>query len=266
MICIYCVGENQVRAKQLALIAVAAVACNCSFAADITVVSTIGIRGFLEQVQRDFRRSTGDRLHIKYGFSVALKRQLDAGEPFDVVILPRAMIGDLASRGKIVGTTSAIVARSGMGLLVKAGTTKPFIGTRAALRTALLASSTIAYTTQGHSGVAAPRLFDVLGIARQLKGRIYLDTRPAGGLLAVAEGKATIGIALTEEIAADPRVELVGPLPLDLQSYVVFAAATAAGTKEPDACRAFIAFLRTPDASRILRKVGMESAQADSSQ
>lgn len=253
------------RAQQLALIAVAAIACNRSSATEITIVSTSGIRGFLEQVQHDFERSSGDRLHIEYGFAAALKRQLDAGEPFDVVILPRAMIDDLASRGKIVGTTSAIVARSGMALLVKAGTTKPFIGTRAALRTALLASSTIAYTTRGQSGVAAPRLFNVLGIAGQLKDRIYLDTRPAGGLLAVAEGKATVGIALTEEIAADPRVQLVGPLPPDLQSYVVFAAAMATGTKQPDACRAFIAFLRKPDASRMLRHAGMESDQADSS-
>lgn len=247
------------RVKHLALIAVAAIACNRSFAADITIVSTIGARGLLEQVRRDFTHGSGDRLHIEYDFAASLKRRLEAGEPFDVAILPRAMVDDLAKEGKLVASTSTTMARSEIALAAKAGAAKPFIGTRDALRSALLGSGTVAYTTRGQSGMAAPRLFDSLGITGQLQGRIHLDTRPAGGVLAVAEGKATIGIGLTEEIAADPRVELVGPLPRDLESYVVFAAAMASDTREPDACRAFIAFLHTPDVRRKLRGVGMES-------
>lgn len=252
-------GERQVKVRQFALIAVTVIACNCAAAADITVVSTIGTRGLLEQVRKSFEHSSGDHLDIEYDFAPVLKRRLDTGGRFDVAILPQAMIDDLANQGKVVAATSITVARSGLAIAVRPGTAKSFIGTRDALRSVLLASSGVAYTTHGLSGVAVPRLFDALGIAKPLEGRIYLDTRPAGGVLAVAEGKAQMGLALAEEIAADPRVELLGRLPRSLQSYVVFGAAMASRTKEPDACRAFIAFLRKPDVRRRLRKVGMES-------
>jgi molybdate transport system substrate-binding protein len=88
-----------------------------------------------------------------------------------------------------------------------------------------------------------------------------LETRPAGGVLAVAEGKATLGIALMSEIAADSQVELVGPLPDDLQTYVVFGAGMASGTKKPQGCRAFIAFLGTREVGRTLKKLGMETGR-----
>lgn len=91
-----------------------------------------------------------------------------------------------------------------------------------------------------------------------MKDRVYVDTRPAGGVSAVAEGRASLGIALMSEITADPRVDLVGPLPQNVQTYVVFAIGMAAGTQAQPACRAFSAFLGTPQMRRKLRKAGME--------
>jgi molybdate transport system substrate-binding protein len=247
-----------VKAGKYGLIVLAVLACDWTSAADITVVSTSGVRGLLEQIRQDFEHGSAHRLNIKYDFAAVVKRQLDAGDSFDVAILPRAMIDDLANQGKVVAATSATVARTGTGIVMKAGAAKPFLGTRDALRSALLASNGIAYTTVGHSAAAAARLFDGLGIAKELKDRVFVDTRPAGGVLAVAEGKAAMGIALIEEIAADPQVELVAPLPNDLQTFVVFAAGVASGTKEPDASRAFIAFLGSPEVHRSLEAVGME--------
>lgn len=246
------------RASLPSLIVVAVLACDWTSAAEITVVSTSGVRGFLEHIRQNFEHGSTDRLNIQYGFAAVLKRQLDAGDSFDVAILPREMIDDFANQGKIVASTAATVARTRAGIVVKAGTAKPYVGTRDALRNALLASSGIAYTTVGHSAAAASRLFDGLGITKELTDRIYLDTRPAGGVLAVAEGKAAMGIALIEEIAADPQVELLCPLPGDLQTFVVFAAGVASGAKEPDASRAFISFLGSPEAHRSLQAVGME--------
>ncbi len=104
-------------------------------------------------------------------------------------------------------------------------------------------------------------LFEVLGIGEQMRDRIVLEMRPAGGVLAVAEGKAALGIALMSEIAADSQVERVGPLPGDLQTYVVFGAGMASSTREQPACRAFIAFLRTPEVAMTLRKLGMEASR-----
>lgn len=247
------------KARQLVLIAIAMFACGWTSAANITVVSTVGVQGFLEQVRHDFEESTGDRLSIKYGTAAQLGRRLDAGEAFDVVILTQAMIDGLARQGKITRVTATPIASTGIGIAARAGAAVPFVGTHAALRSVLLASGGVAYTRVGHSALAAVRLFDGLDIAAAMKDRIYLDTRPAGGVLAIAEGKAPLGIALLTEIAADPRVELVGPLPRDLQTYVVFAAAVASDTKERAAGRGFISFLREPRLRSELRKVGMQA-------
>lgn len=243
----------------LPLFALALFTCNSTSASNISVLSTVGVQGFIEQVRHDFEQESGDRLTIKYGTAAQLKQRLDAGESFDVVILTRTMIDDLANEQRVVPATSAAIARTSIGIAAKSGVPKPFIGSHDALRNALLASSSIAYTKVGHSAAAAARLFNGLGISESMNKRAYRDTRPAGGVLAVAEGKAQLGIALLTEIAADPSVELVGPLPRDLQTYIVFSAAIAPNTKDPDACRAFIAFLRTPDEDRKLRKVGMEA-------
>jgi molybdate transport system substrate-binding protein len=243
------------------LLASATLNCGWASAADLSIVSTVGVRGIIERVRPDFERISGDHVTIKYGTAAALKRQLDAGDSFDVAILTPSLLNDLAMHGTVVGTTLASVARSGIGVAVKAGTAKPSIGTRDALRTALLAPGVVAYTKEGQSGAATAHLFEILGINQAMAGRIYLDARPAGGLLAVAEGKAGMAFALLSEIAVNPQVDLVGPLPDDLQSYVAFAAAMATASKEPKASRNFIAFLGTPAVRRELRNFGMEGGR-----
>jgi molybdate transport system substrate-binding protein len=248
-----------VKFAQLVLVAISTLACNWTHAAEITVVSTVGVRGLLEQIQGSFEHRSNNRLHVEYGTAAVLKRQLEGGGSFDVAILTRSMIDDLSRQGIVLEGARAVVARSGMGIAAKAGTVKPSIGTHESLRRALLASSGVAFTKEGQSGAAAARLFDSLGIAEPMRDRIDLETRPAGGVLAVAEGKATLGIALMSEIAADSQVELVGPLPDDLQTYVVFGAGMASGTQKPQACRAFIAFLGTQAVGRTLKKLGMET-------
>jgi len=248
-----------VKLAQPALVVIGMLACSWAHAAEIAVVSTVGVRGLLEQVRESFEHRSKDRLHVGYGTAAVLKRQLEGGGSFDVAILPQAMLDDLARQGKIVKGAGAVVAKSGMGIAAKAGTAKASIGTHESLRRALLAASGVAFTKEGQSGAAAARLFDSLGIAEAMKDRIDLEMRPAGGVLAVAEGKAALGIALMSEIAAESQVELVGPLPDDLQTYVVFGAGMASGTQKPQACRAFIAFLGTQAVGRTLKKLGMET-------
>jgi molybdate transport system substrate-binding protein len=248
-----------VKVTQFALVATAILACDCTFAADVTVASNIGVQAVLERVRQDFEYGGAYHLNIKYGLATALKQRLNDGESFDIAILTRPMIDDLAKQGKVVGATSASIAKTGVGVAVKAGAAKPVIGTRDALRSALLASGGIAYRKEGQAGATAERVFDVLGITEKIKDRIYLDPRPAGGLLAVEEGKAPIAFGTLSEIASDVKVDLVGPLPGDLQTYVVLAVGMASGTKNPEACRAFIAFLGTPEVRREFRNIGMES-------
>jgi molybdate transport system substrate-binding protein len=227
-------------------------------AADLSIVSTVAVQGILEHVRHDFEQSSGDHLNIRYGTSAALLRQLAQGAAFDVAILPPPLLNDLARQGKVVGSTFATVAKSGIGVAVKAGSVKPKIGTREELRAALLAAGTIAYTREGQSGAATARVLEALGITEALAGRIDLDPRPAGGLLAVAENNAILAFALLSEIAANPQVELVGPLPDGFQSFIRFSSGMSSDTKESDACREFIAFLGTTAVRRELGHFGME--------
>jgi molybdate transport system substrate-binding protein len=250
-------GMRHLKTVQVALLVATALAGNSASAADISIVSTVAVRGLIERVRRDFEGVSGDHVNVKYGTSATLQRQMDEGEPFDVAILTPALLDDLAERGKVERDTFAMIAKSGIGIAVKAGASRPKIGTRAELRNALLGSDIVAYTEQGQSGAAIARLFDLLDISQAMARRTYLDPRPGGGLLAVAEGKASLAFALLSEIAANSQVELVAPLPEDLQSYVVFAAGAASATNEPRACRDFIAFLRTPPVLRALSKYGM---------
>ena len=245
------------KTRLFALVAAGTLAGGSPLAADIDVASAVAVQGVLERVRPEFERTSGHRLNLKFGTAAVLKRQLDGGEPFDVTILTPPMIDDLAKQGKVVGQSAATVAKTGIGVAVKAGTPKPSIDTREALRRTLLASTAIAYTKEGQSGVAAARMIETLGIAEEMKSKTHLDARPAGGLLAAVEGKVALAFALLSEIAANGDVELVGPLPEDLQTYVVFAAGVAPSCKEPEACKAFIAFLRTPTVLGELRKMGM---------
>ncbi len=244
---------------QCALLVAAVLARQGTHAAELTVLSTVGMRGGLEKARGEFERANSDRFDVTYGTAAVLKRRIENGAAFDVAILTRSMVEDLAGKGRILTSTVASVAKSGMGIAVKAGATPPDIGTRDALRRALLSAGAIAYTKEGQSGAAAGHLFEALGISGAIGDRVVLETRPGGGVLAVAEDKATLGIALISEIAAETSVELAGPLPAELQTYVVFAAGMSAGAKQPEACRRFIAFLGTAAARRGFRTMGLDS-------
>jgi molybdate transport system substrate-binding protein len=245
------------KARLSAFVAAATLASGCSFGADITVVSTIGVRDVLERVRQHFEHSGANRLNVQYGLASAMKQRLDDGGTFDVAILTRPMIDDLVRQGKVVRATSATLGKTGIAIAVKAGAAKPDIGTHDALRHALLSSGGVAYRNEGPSEATAKRVFNALGITTRIQGEVYVDPRPAGGLLALEEGRAAIAFATMSEIAADSKVALVAPLPDDLQSYIVFAAGIAPGAKDKQACLSFIAFLRTAQVRRELRKVGM---------
>lgn len=220
-------------------------------AENIKVVSTVGVQVAVERLQGEFEKSSGHHLDIEFGSAATLKRQLDAGATFDVAILAPAMIEDLARQGRVVAGSTGAIARIPVAIAVKAGAPKPTIDSPEALRGALLTARP-AYTKQGQSSVAVVRLFEALGIAEQMKGRVFLDERPGGAGLAVEEGKADMAFALMSEIVANPNLELVGPLPEGLQSNVMFAAGVAANGRVSEGSRAFVEALR-----RKLDEMGM---------
>ena len=225
-------------------------------AAEIKVLSTIGVRSVMHELVPRLEQATGHKLVIVYEVANVLKRRIDAGESFDVAILTLAVTDDLMRQGKIMDGTRSGIARSGNGLAVRAGALKPDISTAEAFKRALLGAKSIAYSKEGASGIYFAGLLQRLGIAAEMKPKMRL----AGGDVAelVARGEVEMAVQLIPELIAVNGVELVGPFPPELQNHVVFMAGIGARAREPEAARALIRFLMTPEVIPVIRSKGLE--------
>jgi len=227
-------------------------------AAEIKVISSVGVRAALEELKPQFEGATQHKLTLAFGTAVPLKRQIEAGETFDVVILTPALVEDLVKQGKVAPGTQSDVAKAGIGVAGRAGAVKPDIGTAEAFRRALLNAKSIVYSKEGQSGTYMASLIERLGIAAEMKPKTVLETRSGHSAIAVVEGKAELGFALISEILPVSGAELVGPLPAELQNYVVFTAGISPSARDAEAARAFINFFTTPSALPVLKSKGME--------
>jgi len=216
------------------------------------------VKGALEELKPQFERATKHKLNIAYGTAVPLKRQIDSGEAFDVVILTPALVEDLVKSGKVAAGTSAAVAKAGIGVAIKKGYPKPDIGTSEAFKKTLLAAKSIAYSKEGQSGAAMARLIERLGIAEEMKPKTVLETRPGMTAATVVEGKAELAFVLISEILPIAGAENAGPLPAELQIYVVFTAGISPGAKDAAAAKSLIDFLKAPGAVPVYKANGLE--------
>ena len=149
-----------------------------------------------------------------------LKRQIDGGEPFDVVVLTPPLVQDLVKGGKVAAGSTSDVAKTGIGVAIRAGAPKPDVSTVDAFKRALLNAKSIIYSKEGQSGTYMASLIDRLGLAEQLKSKIILETRGGQSIHEVAAGNAEIGFSLISEILPVAGAAVAGPLPADIQSYV----------------------------------------------
>jgi molybdate transport system substrate-binding protein len=168
------------------------------------------------------------------------------------------MVEDLAKQGKVAAGTGTRVSKSGIGVAIRAGSAKPDIGTVDAFKQSVLNATSIAYSKEGQSGTAMARIMERLGIADQMKPKTVLETRSGLTAANVVEGKAQLAFTLISEILPIAGAELAGPLPADLQNYVVFAAGVSPAAKDGAAAKAFIDFLKGPAAAPVLKAKGME--------
>lgn len=232
-------------------------------AAELKVLSANGMREVMEDVGPQFERATGHRLAISFATIGVILQRIQAGEPADVVVVPREGVDRLVKDGTANVGTVAVLARSGIGVVVRKGMPKPDISTPDALKRTLLAAASITCldpAAGGLSGVHFAKVLDRLGIANEVKPRlIFHPNAKAAGTL-VAEGKAAIGINLIQELIPLPGIELVGPLPGDLQLIITFAATIMAGAKETAASKALIDFLLTSEVAAVIKAKGMEPA------
>ena len=228
-------------------------------AAEIKVLSAAGIQVVMDDLGPKFERATGHKLAITFARSDAVVKRIQGGETADVVIIFRQGIDSFVTDGRAVADNVTVVARSGIGVAVRKGASKPDISSPEALKRTLLAAKSITYSNPalgGASGIHFAKVLDRLGIANEMKPKTIFKAGPVGVL--VANGEAEIGVQQFHELIPVAGIEIVGPLPDDLQDTLVFTAAIMAGTKEAAAGRALIDFLRTPEAAAVIKAKGME--------
>ena len=226
-------------------------------AAEIKVFSTIGVRSVMQELGPRFEAATGHKLVFSFDVANALKRRIDAGESFDVAILTVPVIEELIKQNKIVAESRVIVARGGMGLAVRAGTPKADISSAEAFKRALLNAKSIAYPKEGLAGITIMKVQERLGIADAMAPKATLTGAGSPAEL-VARGEVEMAAHIIPELLAVKGVELLGPFPAELQTYIVLPGGVSAGAAEPQAARELLRFLTGPVAVPLIKAKGYE--------
>jgi molybdate transport system substrate-binding protein len=226
---------------------------------EFKVMSTTAMRSALHDLIPQFERSSGHKVAIIFDTGNLVVGRLKGGEAADMVILTGPSMEDAVKLGKIAGSP-VVVARSGMGVGVRDDAPKPDIRTVDGFKKALLDAKSIAYSTSGASGIYFAGLIDKLGIGDQVRAKAK---RPAGGGAStlILKGEAEMAVQQIPEILDVRGVQLVGPLPREVQLYTTFPAALTIDSKQPAASKQFLAFLSTPAAAKLMQAKGMEPPQ-----
>jgi molybdate transport system substrate-binding protein len=204
-----------------------------------------------------FERANDCKIAISYDPAKVMLARIQKGETADLAILGSGAIDELVKQGKISAGSRRVLARCRVGVAVLAGKPRPDISSVEAFKRTLLGAKSVAYTQEGASGMHFAGLIERLGIAEQVKAKAV---RQPGGLIGelVAAGKAEIAIQQIPELMAVAGIELVGPLPAEIQLVTVSSAGVFAGTKQAEAAQSFIRFLVTPAAARVMKAKGLE--------
>ena len=232
------------------------VLANAAAAAEITVLSAIGMQSVLEDLGPRFERATGHKLAISFVTAGAAVKRAQGGEAADVVIAIRQGIDGLVQNGKAAADNVTVLASAGISLAIRKGAPKPDISSPDALKRTLLAAKSIAHS-RSPNGIYLTGLFKKLGIADEIKAKVKeVEGEPVARL--VARGEVEIGFQQISEIIHVAGVDYLGPLPPDVQHITVFASGLAATSSETDAAKTLVRYLTGPAAGPVLKKHGLE--------
>jgi molybdate transport system substrate-binding protein len=262
-------GENMIRRLSclmavmmvVLVVVLAALFAAPAGAADLKVISAGAVRGLIAQIIDDYSRQTGQKFDFTIGTTGQLRNIIASGQPADLVIVSVPLMGELEKTGKLAPGSRADLGRVGIGVTVRDGAAVPDVSTSEALKNALIAARSIAYTDPaegGTSGIHFAGVADRFGIADAVKGKALLTKGGREAAIEVAEGRAEMAIVFISEAMAVKGVKLAGPLPPAQQDYSAYAAAIPASSTDPAAARAFITALTSAGMAERWRANGFE--------
>jgi molybdate transport system substrate-binding protein len=227
---------------------------------EVTLVAPGGIRAAILRLIPDFEQKTGHKVKATFGSGGGTKQQVVRGEPFDVPIV-QLPYPDVLASGHVVVTSETPLATVSVGVAVRKGAPMPDISTAEAVKRMLLAATAISYpdaAAGATAGVSFNETLKKLGIADQMKPKIKLAQGGAGAMALLAKGEVDIGLTFISEIITEAGVELVGPLSREISTPTSLVGFVSSHAKSPDAARALLDFLSSPDAAAVYRERGMQ--------
>ncbi|HSY57416.1 MAG TPA: substrate-binding domain-containing protein [Bradyrhizobium sp.] len=231
-------------------------------AAEVHVMISGGLSAAYNALVPEFEKATGNKVITAYGPSMgttvnAIPMRLERGEPADVLILVGYALGDLIKQGKVAPDSRVDLVNSKIGVAVKSGALRPDIGSVDAIKRALLAAKSVAYSDSASGVYVSTEMFEKLGIAAEMKDKAKkIPATPVAEI--VARGEAELGFQQISELKPVAGIDIVGPLPDALQKVTVFSAGIATVSKEPEAGKALIKFLASPAARETIVNSGLE--------
>ena len=235
---------------------------NSVCAAEIRVMNSGGFSAAYRVLGPEFERASGHRLMTVWGASMgetpdAIPVRLHRGEHADVLIMVGTALDQLIAKGTVTCDIRIDLGRSGIGMAVRKGASRPDISTVDAFKRALLAAKSIAYSDSASGVYVSTVLFQRLAIAGNIMGKSRkIEAEPVGNV--VARGEVELGFQQISELLPVPGIDVVGPLPLEIQKTTMFSACSSKAAASPAAARELVKFLSAPTAAPAILNSGLE--------
>ena len=226
--------------------------------APLRMLCSTAVHTPMEEMQAQLLRMAGRPVTIDWDSSTRLSAKIDAGEPFDIAVLSADNMNTYVQKGAITAASRVYLGRTGAGIAVKAGAKKPDVSTREKLKQVLLNAKFIAMNPTGASSVHFNRVVAEMGIAEQMKPKLMLNAEPGRPQKDVEEGKAEMVWTQITEIKPYPGLELVGPLPADVQNYTEFYVGVATKSSDAAAAAAVVKYITSDAAKPVFRAASVE--------
>jgi molybdate transport system substrate-binding protein len=247
----------KMRQGLVALLAVLAI--TPAHAAELKIFGSRVTKVIVGELGPQFEKETGFKPVVVADVAAVMKRRIEGGESFDLAVLVDFQIDDLIKSGKLLADSRANIMSSGIGVAVQRGASKPDISTVEAFKQTMLKAKSVTYLKEGASTIHLRKLFVQLGIAEGVKAKaVETDGEMVSEL--VSEGKVELGLIVVPNIMSVPGAELVGPLPKEINSIVMFTAGVSAASPNQDAARALIRLLKSPSSAPVIKAKGNDPA------